>query len=137
MTGLSVVTGADKGLRIRKPSSILTNIAELSMPFENLRCNNRHSHLNIIGNSRHLKQAEVWTWDEASRVFEGIKLLLKAIRSGRTTEKVFSVLYPTKSLKPKERIIPNATPGEPQKDMTTEHLQDTNHLAVAAVTVEQ
>ena len=67
------------------------------------------------GNSKHLKQAEVWTWDEASRVFEGIKLLLKAIRTGRTAERLYSVFYPTRSLKPKHRIIPSATPGDPQR----------------------
>ena len=48
MTGLSVATGPNRGMQIEKPSSLMTNSAELALPFRNLRCNCRQSHLKSI-----------------------------------------------------------------------------------------
>lgn len=115
MAGLKVVSGPKRGMHIKKPSSVVTNSEELALPFYDLRCYHRHEHLSMMGQSKHLKRAEVWTWDEASRVFQGIKLLLKSLRTGRTSYNVFVSFYPAQVLRPIEREVAQATPGEPQR----------------------
>ena len=65
---------------------------ELVYPFHNMRCNKRHDHLEMMGQSKHLKHAETWTWTEANLILEGIKMLLKTIRTGKTSERMFPVI---------------------------------------------
>ena len=66
MAGFSVLSGPHKGLGNKKPSSVVTNSEELGLPFQDLRCTDRRQHLTMKGNPKHFKEAEVWTWDEAS-----------------------------------------------------------------------
>ena len=106
MAGLRVFSGPNKGMHIKKPPSIVTNTEELALPFRDLRCSQRHKHLTMKGQSKEFKRAEIWTWDEASRVFQGIKLLLKAMRTGHTSYNVFASFFPVKVLRPIGRTIP-------------------------------
>ena len=103
-------------MRIKKPSSMTASCVELVYPFHKLRCNRRHTHLEMMGQSRHLKSAETWTWTEANLILEGIKMLLKTNRTGRTSERIYPVI---KALIPRVRRlgieVARATPGVPQK----------------------
>ena len=69
-----------------------------------------------MGQSKHLKSAETWTWTEANLILEGIKMLLKTNRTGRTSERIYPVI---KALIPRVRRlgieVARATPGVPQK----------------------
>ena len=134
MVGLQVREGPDKGMRIKKPSSMTASCAELVYPFQNLRCNRRHKHLDMMGQSNHLKSAETWTWPEANLILEGIKMLLKTSRTGRTSERIYPVI---KALIPRVRRlgieVARATPQVYHKRaMTTERRLKKSHLALVA-----
>ena len=74
------------------------------------------AHLEMMGQSKHLKHAKTWTWTEANLILEGIKMLLKTIRTGKTSERMYPVIQ---ALLPKARRlgieVARATPGVPQK----------------------
>ena len=84
MAGLQVREGPDKGVRIKKPSSMTASSPELVFAFHNLRCNGRHRRVVMMGHSEHLKQAETWTWTEANMILEGIKAILRAMGIGES-----------------------------------------------------
>eukprot|EP00969_Alexandrium_andersonii_P253563 11206953-Alexandrium_andersonii.AAC.1 len=53
-------------------------LSRLFYPFRGRKCPGRHEHLVMEGRQADLRQAQVWTWDEAQRVAEGVQLVLEA-----------------------------------------------------------
>ena len=100
-TGLKVVTGRHAGLYIKKPSSMTASHPTLLVPFRNLKCKEDHEHLSGMSHSSELAKAQVWTWQEAKRVIDGITLLRQVV--GKTY-----VAYPIDVTK-----VAQKTPGEP------------------------
>ncbi len=102
--GLKVLAGPCKGLAIRKPSAMTVSCRELGDPFRNLKCLERHEHLQGLGHSKEHSQAQVWTWEEVDRVIKGCVAVVRRHRRG------FSTAYPT--YYPVDRSsIARATPG--------------------------
>ena len=112
MADLAVLTGLNKRMRIKKHSSIVTNSPGSALLFKELRCKGLHSQMK--GNAKHLKNAEIWTWDEASRVKEGIKLSLKAERTESSSPNLYASFYSIRVLQPLQRHVAQAAPGTPQ-----------------------
>ena len=80
--GLKVVSGPNKGLYMKKPSTMTVSCAELGKPFTGLICDGRHEHLEGDGHPTELAEAQVWTWDEATRVMDGVTELKAASKRG-------------------------------------------------------
>mgnify|MGYP003340745794 CR=1 FL=1 len=74
------------GLPAKKPTILLASAPELLAPFANLRCRGDHQHDQCWGSGQ-LHKLQVWTWNFAERVVQGI-LKLKASRS-RTVQSAF------------------------------------------------
>ena len=71
---------AADGKLAKKPTELVASDEALLRPFRNLRCNGRHIHANTEGGASAALQ--VWSWDFAGRVVDGIRLL--KIKIGRT-----------------------------------------------------
>ena len=82
MTQLILVSPPDKGSYVKKRSAMIASSDTLLAPFRNLTCAGRHTHIEMSGRKRQLKECEVWTWDEAERVATGISNLAKKGRHG-------------------------------------------------------
>ena len=80
--GFKVVSGPNKGLYMKKPSTMTVSCAELGKPFTGLICDGRHEHLEGDGHPTELAEAQVWTWDEATRVMDGVTELKAASKRG-------------------------------------------------------
>ena len=89
--GLKVQHGAHKGLFIRKPSTMTVSCRELSDPFQNLKCQNRHEHLHGLGHGTEHSEAQVWTWNEAERVLTGCLNAIRLANYGKTTKTSYPV----------------------------------------------
>ena len=59
-----------EGLPAMKPTVLVSNSEILLEPFQNLRCNRKHEHGHLVGGRA--AAAQVWTWDLANRLVEGI-----------------------------------------------------------------
>ena len=92
--GLRVPSGPNRGLFIKKPSTMTASHQALLAPFRNLTCTNQHSHISnaqpgLEPSKLVIKDAQVWTWDEANRVVEGILMLRRAIAA--TPDKAYPI----------------------------------------------
>ena len=101
---------------MRKRSCLTASCQELVYPFRNCRCTGRHEHASTTGQGKSLHQAQVWTWDEAQRVVEGIRYLLESERRGYTVMPVAEVVRPKLQAYPKFDIekVARPQPGVPQ-----------------------
>ena len=96
--GLKVSAPGLGQLFIKKPTSVTASDPELIKPFQDLRCNGRHRHLDTKeANSKLLSQAQVWTWDEANRFTFGIQLLKRAHTKAMRFKGVTTFSGPTAS----------------------------------------
>ena len=82
--GLKVLSGANKGLHIKKPSTMTASHPALLAPFRGLLCTNQHRHASdappgMEASRLAIKDSQVWTWEEANRVVEGICMLRRAV----------------------------------------------------------
>ena len=89
MCGLPEAGGPNRGMYLKKPSTMTASCWELVWPFRNKKCIGRHQHLALFGQGPSLNAAQVWTWDEAQRVAEGIRLVMHAIRVGHSVVPVY------------------------------------------------
>ena len=101
--GLKADCGPNKGLAIKKPSSMTGSDSELLDPFRGLRCQHRHQHAPTKGSGKMLSNAQVWTWQEADRIIWGITNLKKRIEQQR--HKAYPINFEVK----------HATPGTPER----------------------
>ena len=108
MCGLKVGTGPYGGMATRKRSTMTASSSELIWPFRSLRCHGRHEHFLTEGHSAQLRNALVWTWDEARRALEGIRLAWEAHGEGHSVVPLYPVFDP---MVPVARAQPG---GEPQ-----------------------
>ena len=77
-----------EGLPAMKPTVLVSNSEILLEPFQNLRCKGNHVHGHLVGGRA--AAAQVWTWDFANRLVEGV------IRLKRHLNKVwYEVAYPS------------------------------------------
>ena len=67
-----------EGLRAKKPTVLVSNTSLLLEPFHGCRCNGKHEHGHLIGGRA--AAAQVWTWDFASRIVEGVVRLRRHLR---------------------------------------------------------
>lgn len=88
---LKVKAGPNKGLHIRKPSTMTVSCDELAEPFANLKCPGRHQHLQGLSHAAEHSAAQVWTWDEANRVADGIQAVKRRHDNGRMTQRAFPI----------------------------------------------
>eukprot|EP00969_Alexandrium_andersonii_P222213 9814495-Alexandrium_andersonii.AAC.1 len=61
------------------------------------------------GHKPDLRRAQVWTWDEAQRVAEGVQLVLEAEERGRSIVPVFPAFNPDAV----QRHGPGTIPAQP------------------------
>ena len=94
MCGLQVTSGPNRGMHIRKRSSMTASCPELLYPFRDKKCPGRHEHLAMEGHQADLRRAQVWTWDEAQRVAEGVQLVLEAQARGHCIVPVYPAFNP-------------------------------------------
>ena len=111
MFDLKVETGPHTGLYIKKPSSVTVSCQELGDPFRNLRCPGRHNHLQGLGHGKEHSDAQLWTWDEASRVVDGITAVCRRHNTG--VSKSYPIYYPIDISQ-----IAHASPGGRNTDLT-------------------
>ena len=69
-----------EGVLMKKPTILIANATELLEPFQNLRCTGRHEHWKSWGKGGALGKAEVWTWQFAERIVDGILRLKSRLR---------------------------------------------------------
>ena len=70
-----------EGALVKKPTLVISNASELLEPFQNLRCTGNHAHTNTWGQGGALSLAQVWTWQFAERIVDGIVKLKHRLRS--------------------------------------------------------
>ena len=71
--GLKVHTGRFKGMPMKKPSTMTANCPLLLRPFLSKQCkHNPGEHLSGDGHPRELREAQIWTWQEANLIISGI-----------------------------------------------------------------
>ena len=107
--GLKVLNGPNRGLFIKKPSTMTASHPALLAPFTGLLCNNQHRHVSDVPPGMEtsklaIKDAQVWTWEEANRVVEGILMLRRAV--AMKPEKAFPINRETIA-----KAQPGGTPG--------------------------
>jgi len=68
-----------EGLLAKKPTMFIANHEILLSCFQNLRCTGNHEHGQLVGGRA--AAAQVWTWDLAQRIVEGIVRLKQFIRN--------------------------------------------------------
>ena len=67
-----------EGLLAMKPTVLVSNSEILLEPFRNLRCTGNHEHGHLIGGRA--AAAQVWTWELANRLVEGVIRLKRHLR---------------------------------------------------------
>ena len=77
MAGLKAQYGPNKGMSIKKASTMTASHEILLEPFVKLQCRGNHAHLQMHGEGQNLAACQVWTWDEANHVASGIHRLKK------------------------------------------------------------
>ena len=81
MAGLRAQFGPNKGMFIKKSSTMTASDPVLVQYFAPLQCTNRHTHLQMKGDGKNLSACQVWTWEEANHVVSGICALKKQMGS--------------------------------------------------------
>ena len=77
IAGLKAQFGPNKGMSIKKASTMTASHEILLEPFVKLQCRGNHGHLRMDGEGQTLSACQVWTWDEANHVASGIHRLKK------------------------------------------------------------
>ena len=90
-----------KGLLAKKPTMLVSNSPILLKHFQDRKCNGRHEHGLLIGGRA--AAAQVWTWDFANRVVQGIIDLKKHLAK-------VDYLYPTVGTGPSDPDLPDQAP---------------------------
>ena len=89
--GLKVLYGPHRGKHLKKPSTMTASHPTLLHRFINMKCTGRHEHLALDGVPRETQDAQLWTWDEAQRIVEGIMALMTQMS---VTKGAFSYAFP-------------------------------------------
>jgi len=126
--GLRVLSGPWKGYYWKKPSSMTVSCPELAYPFQNTRCLGNHQHMEGDGHPKELSQAQVWTWQEASRVANGVGEVVARHKRGYTIYEPAYILYSLARIRLQEQ-----TPLSSHKEVKIrEHRHDARLLVLAA-----
>ena len=79
--GLKVQTGRFKGMPIKKRSTMTANCTSLLRPFLTKQCKHHpDTHLPGAGHPRELREAQIWTWQEANLIISGVMATRKKHR---------------------------------------------------------
>ena len=117
-----------KGLPAKKPTELIASAEELLTPFSSDRCQNDHQHDECWGHRAHLHGLQVWTWEFATKVVEGVVRLKARLRrtnqswhaAGVPSPGTRTSHEPTEDLRQPLQAYPEAAvggdPTEPQEE---------------------
>ena len=90
--GLKVQSGRFKGMPIKKPSTMTANCTLLLRPFLTKKCKHLPDmHLPGDGHPRELREAQIWTWQEANLIISGIMATRKWHKTNIMRDRAFPV----------------------------------------------
>ena len=92
----------------------------------NYQCTGLHAHLEMKSQEPILRQAQVWTWNEAQLSVGGISLTMKAERREHTVEPMVETVRSKPSACPvfDPNVIHRAQPGVPQSGYDSQAQND-------------
>ena len=107
-TGQRARSGPNKGKYIRKRTRVVSSCEQAMSPFDGVRCNGRHEHVQATGIVA--AEARLWTWHFASLVVDFCRLCIRhrdrAPCRGSPTEATYPGVSAASSVQPRADDLP-------------------------------